>query len=94
MVLDFLAVDNFDSTRKIVKKNLGENSGKCWGVVKIEFLDKNLTFRIVCLGFTYLNFCAKNGQNCKDDFWRENSNISNWNVTTNKKIFYLLSSMV
>ena len=24
MVLDFLAVDNFDFTRKIVKKNLGE----------------------------------------------------------------------
>ena len=32
-VLDFLAVDNFDFTRKIVK---------------IEFLDKNLTFQIVC----------------------------------------------
>ena len=26
VVLDFLAVDNFDFTRKIVKKNLGENS--------------------------------------------------------------------
>ena len=25
-VLEFLAVDNFDFTRKIVKKNLGENS--------------------------------------------------------------------
>ena len=34
MVLDFLAVDNFEFTRKIVKK--------------IEFLDKNLTFRVVC----------------------------------------------
>ena len=33
--LDLLAVDNFDFTRKIVKK--------------IEFLDKNLTFRIVCV---------------------------------------------
>ena len=40
MVLDFLAVDKFDFTRKIVKK--------IWGFVKIEFLDKNLTFRIVC----------------------------------------------
>ena len=39
MVLDFLAVDNFDFTRKIVKKILVE---------KLEFLDKNLTFRIVC----------------------------------------------
>ena len=27
MVLDFLAVDNFDFTRKIVQKNLGENVG-------------------------------------------------------------------
>ena len=25
-----------------------KNSGKCWGFVKIELLDKNLTFRIVC----------------------------------------------
>ena len=40
MVLDFLAVDKFDFTRKIVKK--------IWGFFKIEFLDKNLTFRIVC----------------------------------------------
>ena len=49
VVLDFLAVDNFDFTRKIVKKKFGrktfENVG---GFVKIEFLDKNLTFRIVC----------------------------------------------
>ena len=44
MVLDFLAVDNFDFTRKLVK-NLGEELVK-W-VVKIEFLDNNLTFRIV-----------------------------------------------
>ena len=47
-VLDFLAVDNFDFTRKIVNKILDkktrENVG---GFVKIEFLDKNLTFRIV-----------------------------------------------
>ena len=48
MVLDFLAIDNFDFTRKIVKKIWMKNSGKCWGFVKIEFLDKNLTFRIVC----------------------------------------------
>ena len=25
-----------------------KTSWKCWGFVKIEFLDKNLTFRIVC----------------------------------------------
>ena len=29
------------------KKNWAKNSWKCWGFVKIEFLDKNLTFRIV-----------------------------------------------
>ena len=44
VVSGFLAVDNFDFTRKIVKKNLG---GKTRGFVKIEFLDKNLTFRMV-----------------------------------------------
>ena len=49
VVLDFLAVDNFDFTRKIVKKILGEKLVKMLGFfVKIEFLDKNLTFRIVC----------------------------------------------
>ena len=50
MVLDFLAVDNFDFARKIVKKNCVKNSWNCWEIVKIEFLDKNLTFRKVCLG--------------------------------------------
>ena len=48
MVLDFLAVDNFDFTRKIVKKNLGEKLVKMLGFIKIEILDNNLTFRIVC----------------------------------------------
>ena len=43
MVLDFLAVDNFDFTRKFVKKILGEK------LIKIRFLDKKLTFRIVCI---------------------------------------------
>ena len=47
MVLDFLAVDNFDFTRKLSKKIWVKNSWKCWGFVKIEFLDKNLTIRIV-----------------------------------------------
>ena len=65
VVLDFLAVDNFDFTRKIVKKIWGKNSWKCWGFVNIEFLDKNSTFRIVWLTyhlvFTYncgLDFCG------------------------------------
>ena len=31
-VLDFLAVDNFDFTRKIVKKNLGEKLVKMLGI--------------------------------------------------------------
>ena len=51
MVLGFLAVGNFDITRKIVKKIWGEKLWKFWGekllkfwgFVKIEFLDKNLT---------------------------------------------------
>jgi len=30
--LDFLAVDNFDFTRKIVKKIWGEKLVKCWGL--------------------------------------------------------------
>ena len=30
------------------KKIWVKNSWKCWGSVKIEFLDKNLTFRILC----------------------------------------------
>ena len=46
VVLDFLGVDKFDFTRKIAKKNWVKNSWKCWGLVKIEFLDENLTFRI------------------------------------------------
>ena len=49
VVLDFLALDNFDFTRKIVKKIWMKNLWKCWGFVEIEFLDKNLTFRKVCV---------------------------------------------
>ena len=60
MVLDFLAVDNFDFTRKIVKKNLGEKFVKMLGFVKIEFLDKNLTFRIVCEGYYLQNLLLDN----------------------------------
>ena len=46
MVLDFLVVDNFDFTRKIVKKNLGEKLVKMLGVLsKLNFLDKKLTFK-------------------------------------------------
>ena len=95
VVLDFLAVDNFDFTRKIFelfwvknswrccgfglfgcwqrwfhekncqKKNGVKNSWKCWGFVKIEFLDKKLTVRIVWRGNSILfssNYPDKNGR--------------------------------
>ena len=56
MILYFLAVDNFDFTRKIVKKKFWvKNSWKYWGFVKIEFLDKNLTFWIVCNSTSSIN---------------------------------------
>ena len=50
MVFDLLAVDNFDFKRKIVKKKKFEWKTRENVVifVKIEFLDKNSTFRIVC----------------------------------------------
>ena len=50
VVLDFLAVDHFDFTRKIVKKkkNGWKNRENVWFFVKIDFLDKNLPFGIVC----------------------------------------------
>ena len=44
-VLDFLAVDNFDFTRKILDERIVKMLG--FFFVKIEFLDKNLTFIIV-----------------------------------------------
>ena len=41
MVLDFLAVDNFDLTRKIVKKNLGDKTCENVGVYsKLNFWAK------------------------------------------------------
>ena len=40
VVFDFLFVDSFDFTRKIVKKSLGEKLVKMLVFVKIEFLDK------------------------------------------------------
>ena len=44
-VLHFSVVDNFDFTRKIVKKILGEKFVKMWVFfVKIEFLDKKFDF--------------------------------------------------
>ena len=72
MVLDFLAVDKFDFTRKIAKKNFSEKLVKMWSFVKIDFFDKNLTFRIVVTIlrakralFTF-NFRAKNRHFCID----------------------------
>ena len=53
-VLDFLAVDNFDFTRKIVKKILGEKLVKMLGILHFLVVDnfdflRNLTFRTVCI---------------------------------------------
>ena len=45
------------SREKLSKKIWMKNSWKCWGLVKIEFLYKNLTFRIV--------WCWKNGRRVK-----------------------------
>ena len=46
MVLDFLAFDNFDFTRKIVKKNLVEKLVKMLGFLsEMNFLDKNWTLQ-------------------------------------------------
>ena len=39
MVLDFLAVDNFDFTRKIVKKKLGEKLVKMLGDLHFLVVD-------------------------------------------------------
>ena len=47
VVLEFLAVDNFDFTRKIVRENLGGKLVRMLGFFKIELLDKISTFRIV-----------------------------------------------
>ena len=40
VVLDFLAVDNFDFARKIVKKILGEKLVKMWVLSKLNFSTK------------------------------------------------------
>ena len=41
MVWDFLAVDNFDITRKIVKKILGEKLVKMLEFCQLKFWTKN-----------------------------------------------------
>ena len=44
MVLDFLAVDNFDFTRKIVKKNLGEKLVKMLGFCQTWIFGQKFDF--------------------------------------------------
>ena len=44
MVLDFLAVDNFDFTRKIVKKNLGEKIVKMLGFCQNKIFGQKFDF--------------------------------------------------
>ena len=57
MVLDFLAVDNFDFTRKIVKKILGVKLVKMLGFCQNEFLDKNFDFSnsVITVGKEFKN---------------------------------------
>ena len=57
------------------KKFWVKNSWKCWCFVKIEFLDKNLTFRIVCSGGEVVNpkiriYCyRRNCRKVRDTIW-------------------------
>ena len=52
----FLAVDNFDFTRKIVKKIMGEKLATMLGFCQNWiFLDKNLTFRLEKIGIDVLD---------------------------------------
>ena len=44
MVLDFLAVDNFDFTRKIVKKKLGEKLVKMLGFCQNWIFGQKIDF--------------------------------------------------
>ena len=44
VVLDFLAVDNFDFTRKIVKKNLGEKFVKLLGFCQNWIFGQKIDF--------------------------------------------------
>ena len=63
VVLDFFAVDNFDFTGKNATKFQVKNSWKCWRFVKIEFLYKNVTFRIVCVSHETNVALNKNSKN-------------------------------
>ena len=47
------------------KKNWVKNSWKCWGLVKIEFLDKNLTFGIVWLSSDFLERFLRSKFSCQ-----------------------------
>ena len=47
VVLDFFAVPILISREKLSKIFWVKNPWKCWGFVKLEFLDKSLTFRVV-----------------------------------------------
>ena len=44
VVMDFLDVDNFDLTRKIVKKNLGENLVKMLGFCQNWIFEQKFDF--------------------------------------------------
>ena len=70
MVLDFLAVDNFDFTRKIVQKIGMKNSWKRWGFVKIEKNPSNSNGQIV----------KRKQIEHFDEFFRENVNVKSWST--------------
>ena len=58
------------------EKNCLKNSWKCCGFVKIEFLDKNLTLRLVCLSILI----------DKEDIYQKNYKplLSWWQIVTNE----------
>ena len=51
MVLDFLAVDNFDFTRKIAKKKLGEKFVKMLGFCQNIILGQKFDFSNSVIGY-------------------------------------------
>ena len=77
MVLDFLAVDNFDFTRKIVKKNLGEKLVKMSGrLSKLNFWTKFDFSNSLKKGILEINLDIEINFNLKNRLRRSQSEIS------------------
>ena len=85
---------------KNCQKNWAKNSWKCWGFVKIEVLDKNLTFRIVCLRcccyaateFWLLSLKSKLGRGKRALFGNKRCLFCEWEKQAFKLQFYFLKS--